>query len=124
MSEDIEISPRELAEYISKALLIAAVGVGAVAAIRAEQMLPIGIELFQGMNLKLPTLTTIFISPLGRLMFPVLLVALIAKEFIFAEQIKKRLLMNAVGLVLVFVFRELFFYACFLPLYELIGNLG
>lgn len=125
MNESQDITTSQLANRVSHVTLGIALTIGSIAASRASQWGASSVELYQGMNLKLPLVTKLFaMSPLGKFILPVILLALIAKEFVLKDKPMSRLTANGAGLMLILIVRELYFQASLLPLIQLIGNLG
>ena len=125
MSESSQVTTDQLTHRVSQILLAVALTVGFIAATRTSQLSSLSEELFRGMNLELPFLTKLLIiSPFNKLVFPAILIALVAKESLLKDNLMSKLTANGVGLVLIFALRELYFQASMLPLIQLIGNLG
>lgn len=125
MSESEDITTVQLANRVSHVTLGVTLALGLISAGRGSQWGAASVELFKGMNLKLPLVTKLFImSPVSKLIVPAILIAIVVKEFMLKDQPMKRLSINGAALVLLLLFRELSFQASLLPLIQLIGNLG
>lgn len=109
---------------VSQGLLGASLLLGLFTTYRLHKMSAVMGELFQGMNIDLPVLTKLFLSPLSRVVVPTVLVALILKELSLKDRPVLSLALNAAGLVAIIVIHEFFAYAGISPMLTLLENLG
>lgn len=120
---DTKIEAASVAK-VSQFLLGASVLVGLFVTFRIHALSSSFGELFMGMNIQLPVLTKLLLTPLSRVVAPTILVILIVKELGLKDKPLLTLGLNAVGLLALVVVHEVFVFAGIAPLIQLVENLG